>query len=158
MASYYVSCCKGILNISYHKNRSLPFEDKDDPQAIEQQIVKGEVKMPRDVDQTTRDLLSQILVLEPNLRLSISDIKQHKFFADIDWKVAEKRGLEPVPYKPNPLKYRYLLLNKYNSISNISGEQLSDGMQESPSRVESPKKSVLGDFTMYKVNKEFENF
>ena len=63
--------------------------------------------MPR--DSTARDLLQQILVLEPNLRLQFQDIKQHKFFADIDWKKVAKKELEPVPYKPNPLKYRYLL-------------------------------------------------
>lgn len=31
--------------------------------------------MPREADQAARDLISQILVLEPNLRLSIEDIK-----------------------------------------------------------------------------------
>jgi len=80
---------------------------------MEEQIAKGEVKMPRDADQATRDLLSQILVVEPNLRLSIEDIKSHKFFSEIDWKKAAKKQLEPVPYKPNPMKYRYLLQNTY---------------------------------------------
>ena len=36
---------------------SLPFENKTDPQSIEEQTAKGEVKLPRDIDQTTRDLL-----------------------------------------------------------------------------------------------------
>lgn len=36
---------------------SLPFENKTDPHAIEEQTAKGEVKLPRDIDQTTRDLL-----------------------------------------------------------------------------------------------------
>jgi len=54
---------------------SLPFENKEDPQSIEQQIMKGEVKMPRDIDAAVRDLLTQIFQLEPNLRLSIQDIK-----------------------------------------------------------------------------------
>jgi hypothetical protein len=48
-------------------------------------------------------------VLDPNLRISIADMKQHKFFADIDWQAAELRHLSPVPYKPNPMKYKYLL-------------------------------------------------
>ena len=56
--------------------------------------------------------------------------------------------MEPVPYKPNPLKYRYLLQNKYEIISNI----------DNACKIESPKRNVLGDFTMYKVNKEFEKF
>lgn len=78
---------------------------------IEEQIIKADIKMPRDA--TARDLLQQILVLEPNLRLQFKDIKQHKFFADIDWKKVANKELEPVPYKPNPLKYRYLLQNSY---------------------------------------------
>jgi hypothetical protein len=47
-------------------------------------------------------------------------MKQHKFFADIDWAAAEKRKLEPVPYKPNPMKYRYLLNNQYEKISSLA--------------------------------------
>ena len=61
---------------------SIPFEHKDVPQAIEDQIIKCEISWPREVDQATRDLLAQVLVLEPNLRLSFSDIKKHRFFAD----------------------------------------------------------------------------
>lgn len=75
--------------------------------------------MPRESDQATRDLLQQIFVLEPNLRISIENIKQHKFFSDIDWLLAEKRRLEPVPYKPNPMKYKYLLSNKYDELSSL---------------------------------------
>eukprot|EP00347_Sterkiella_histriomuscorum_P015976 403354976 len=141
---------------------SLPFDNKDDPQMIEQQIVKGEYRMPRDADQTARDLISQILVLEPNLRLSIQDIKQHKYFADINWDQVIEKKLEPAPYKPNPLKYRYLLQNKYPKISSIQGILPQDGenllAQLPQNKVDSPKKSVLGDFTMHKINKEFENF
>jgi len=47
--------------------------------------------MPRDSDQATRDLLQQIFVQEPNLRISLENMKQHKFFSDIDWAAAGKR-------------------------------------------------------------------
>jgi hypothetical protein len=69
----------------------------------------------------------------------------------------ESKNLDPVPYKPNPQKYRYLLQNKYNQISSLKGEVNQNG-EISPTKVDSPKKNLLGDFTMYKVNKEFENF
>lgn len=65
--------------------------------------------MPRDAEQAARDLISQILVYEPNLRLSIEDIKAHKYFADVDWSEVADRRMEPAPYKPNPFKYKYLL-------------------------------------------------
>ena len=81
----------------------------DDPTDVNEAIIKCDVRMPRDSDQLTRDLLQRIFVLDPNLRITIQDIKEHKFFSEIDWAVAEKRQLAPVPYKPNPLKFRYLL-------------------------------------------------
>jgi hypothetical protein len=65
--------------------------------------------MPRDAEPSLRSLLSQILVLEPNLRLSISDIKKHRYFADIDWEKTKNRKLEPVPYIPDPDRYREVL-------------------------------------------------
>ena len=46
-------------------------------------------------------------------------MKQHKFFSDTDWRQAENRLLEPVPYKPNPMKYKYLLSNKYEVLSSL---------------------------------------
>jgi hypothetical protein len=48
-------------------------------------------------------------VFDSNLRINIEEIKKHKYFSDIDWVKAGNRKLEPVPYKPNPMKYRYLL-------------------------------------------------
>jgi len=65
--------------------------------------------MPRDADPTLRSLISQILVLEPNLRLPISEIKKHRYFSDIDWLKVALRQLEPVPYVPDPNKFRDLL-------------------------------------------------
>ena len=53
----------------------LPFENRDDPQSINEQIAKCELKLPRDIDQSTRDLLQQIFVQEPNLRLNLSDMR-----------------------------------------------------------------------------------
>lgn len=79
---------------------SIPFEHKDVPQAIEDQITKCEICWPREVDQATRDLLAQVLVLEPNLRLSFSDIKKHRFFADLDWAKVQTRQQPNVPYVP----------------------------------------------------------
>ncbi|CDW91165.1 camp dependent protein kinase a catalytic subunit [Stylonychia lemnae] len=141
---------------------SLPFENKEDPQMIEQQTMKGEFVMPREADSTARDLITQILVLEPNLRLSIDEIKAHKYFAEYDWKKVTEKQLSNIPYKPNPLKYKYLLQNKYPPISSVTGVMNNDEgegqNQPIPAKIDSPKKNLLGDFTLYKINKEFENF
>jgi len=49
------------------------------------------------------------------MRISISQIKEHNFFAATDWKTRQGQ----TPYKPNPLKYQYLLSNKYKESSNV---------------------------------------
>jgi len=36
-----------------------------------------------------------MLVVDPEMRISIKDIKKHKFFIGIDWKKAKNRQLEP---------------------------------------------------------------
>lgn len=152
--------------------------------------------MPRDIDQAAKDLLQQIFVQEPNLRLSLGDMRNHRFFSEIDWRDAETRQLSPVPYKPNPMKYRYLLSNKYEQLSslatatpshqekrratltstqmetttpesldasenttNVELEKVPVSKNATTVRNESPtKRNLLGDLTIYRINKEFENF
>ena len=98
---------------------SIPFEHINEPHHVEDQIIKCEIKMPRDAEPSLRSLLSQILVLEPNLRLSIADIKKHRYFAEIDWEKAKNRKLEPIPYVPDPERYREVLKEEHEVISNL---------------------------------------
>lgn len=106
------------------------------------------------------------------------------FFREVNWERIRAREISAadgdyIPYKPNPNAYRYLLQNQYEEISNLgkpSGDPLSphsplptfekngnqltnaaDALKE-PHSAASPKKSLLGDFTVRKVNREFENF
>jgi hypothetical protein len=53
------------------------------------------------VDATTRDLFSKIFVVEPNLRISLTAIKTHKFFsADHNqWQRILTKKVDP-PYLP----------------------------------------------------------
>jgi len=64
---------------------------------------------------------------------------------------------DSVPFKPNANKYRYLLQNEYPDISSL-GAKSSTVVVDEPGSASSPGKKLLGDFTLYKVNKEFENF
>jgi serine/threonine protein kinase len=103
---------------------SLPFEDAADPMAIQEQILKAKIRITRpQIDFDTRDLLQKIFVLEPNLRINLDGIKKHRHFtvnkpADY-WKLIVDKTAQEAPYKPNPLKYQYLLQNKYKLISNL---------------------------------------
>lgn len=53
------------------------------------------MNMPRNMDTVARDLVNNILVLDPNLRFEISDIKKHKFFKGVDWKSVEEKKEAP---------------------------------------------------------------
>jgi serine/threonine protein kinase len=57
----------------------LPFKDKDDPFELTKQIVLGQVKL-NNIDPIARDLLSKILTIEPNIRITLDGIKEHRFF------------------------------------------------------------------------------
>ena len=126
--------------------------------------------MPRDIDQSTRDLLQCIFNVEPNLRISVKEMTKKSFFKDMDWESIRNKQQDPedIPYKPNPNKYQYLLDNEYEEVSNLYRGQPGTAASmpgqtpltanEEPGSASSPKKRMLGDFTIYKVNKEFDNF
>uniref|UniRef100_A0A7S3CPC5 Uncharacterized protein n=1 Tax=Strombidium rassoulzadegani TaxID=1082188 RepID=A0A7S3CPC5_9SPIT len=135
---------------------------------LEAQIVKGELKLPRDIDQQTRDLLQCIFSVDPNMRISINEVMKKSYFKETNWEQVRAKKFDPddVPYKPNPNKYRYLLQNKYPEMTNLDSSQAPPGGPQAPGAqppnsealFSSPKKSLLGDFTILKVNKEFDNF
>lgn len=88
------------------------------------------------------------------------------FFKDFDWEKIRNKEIDDdsIPYKPNPNKYRYLLENQYDSTSNLmrlqpqTATSLVGQIPEEPESASPKPKRLLGDFTMYKVNKEFDNF
>jgi len=88
---------------------------------IQQQAIQGDIKFPRDIDQSTRDLLQNIFNVEPNLRITAKEIMKKSFFKEIDWDAMRNKNIEPedIPYKPNPNKYRYLIHNEYEEHSNL---------------------------------------
>jgi len=111
----------------------LPFEEMNDPFELQQQTIKGQIKISKEgIDPAARDLMNKIFILEPNMRFSLASIKQHRFFVQ-DWQTEEKtpekywskvkaKTMGEPPYKPNPLKFKYLLQNEYEKISNLQCE------------------------------------
>ena len=45
----------------------------------------GRLNLPKNMDAVTRDIVKRILVPDPNMRIEIKAIMQHKFFVGIDW-------------------------------------------------------------------------
>ncbi len=46
----------------------------------------GRIILPKNFNSVTRDLVKKILVADPERRLEIKDIMQHRFFANVNWR------------------------------------------------------------------------
>ena len=57
----------------------LPFDDKDNNVLFEK-ILDCKVKFPNILSKNAKDLLEKILVIDPNKRINISEIKKHPFY------------------------------------------------------------------------------
>lgn len=121
-----------------------------------QQTIKGEVKLPRDIDQSTKDLLLAIFQVDPNLRINIEQMKEKHFFSEVDWDMIKRGQMDmSPPFSANANKYKYILFNTYPVISNMNDQNSNNVFISS----DTPQKSkVLGDFTLQKINREFADF
>lgn len=135
------------------------------------------MKLPRDIDHETRDLLNRIFTVDANLRITISDIMQSLFFKDINWERLRMHDIEQdkIPCVPESDEHSALLYRAtdFPEVSNNSKANrpvtrpvtrpagTTAGVTvESEQSPLLPKSSrvPLGDFTLIKVNKAFENF
>ena len=72
---------------------------------IQENILKKKLVLPYFLSPDAKDLLTRLLRKEPNKRLGakgptdVAIMKKHRFFRKIDWKMLEKRELEP-PIRP----------------------------------------------------------
>lgn len=82
---------------------SLPFQGSNRKDTMTQ-ILKAKLGMPQFLSPDAQLLLRALFKRNPNNRLGvgpggIEDIKQHQFFAQIDWPALQKRSVNP-PFKP----------------------------------------------------------
>ena len=69
------------------------------PQMIIEMVNAGRIVLPKNLTPVTRDIVRKILVPDPNVRLEIKDIMQHKFFEGVDWQRVSQKLSDP-PYVP----------------------------------------------------------
>lgn len=69
------------------------------PQQIVENIMQGRLQMPKNMSSVCKDLVRSILVVDPNMRPEIADIKTHKFFRGTDWDRIAQRKVKP-PFVP----------------------------------------------------------
>ena len=81
-----------------------PFNDED-PMLIYQKILKGKIKFPSSFPSNAKSLVKHLLVQDlskryGNLKGGVNDIKNHRFFKELDWNALVKYKLK-APYVPN---------------------------------------------------------
>jgi protein kinase X len=69
------------------------------------------MNLPRNLDNVAKDLVRNILVMDPNLRFEIDDIKKHKFFKGINWESVTLKKETPV-YVPPEINIEKLKVQK----------------------------------------------
>lgn len=74
--------------------RKLPYENTETPYEIHSQCIKGEMKLPRGLNNESRDLLQCIFEVDPNIRISIEDLRAKPFYKKIDWKSLKNRSID----------------------------------------------------------------
>jgi serine/threonine protein kinase len=79
-----------------------PFQSKEasNPRTIMEKCRQGKLNLPKNLVGNARDLVKQLLIDDPVLRLEISQIKQHQFFKGTDWSKIRMRQMDP-PFVPN---------------------------------------------------------
>ncbi len=80
-----------------------PFNDED-PMSIYKNILKGVVKFPFSFDSDAKSLVKHLLQADlskryGNLSRGALDVKEHRFFAKINWNQIQEKKIE-APYKP----------------------------------------------------------
>ena len=83
----------------------VPFEGND-IEEVANNIVKLKIKCPSDIDPDGKDLISKILRLNQNERLSIEKILSHKFFS----KYFQNAVNDLI--KPGTIKYKIFVVSK----------------------------------------------
>lgn len=75
----------------------------EDRREIYKRIIQNRVNVPSGINPVAADLIGQLLVKDPRMRLGAGggeDVMRHAWFADIDWKMLENRRIRP-PFVPN---------------------------------------------------------
>eukprot|EP01101_Sappina_pedata_P002566 TRINITY_DN12798_c0_g1_i1.p1 TRINITY_DN12798_c0_g1~~TRINITY_DN12798_c0_g1_i1.p1 ORF type:complete len:395 (+),score=170.66 TRINITY_DN12798_c0_g1_i1:124-1308(+) len=65
-----------------------------------QKILNGELRFPTHITPEAQSLLEGLLDRNIKTRVGDKDIKQHPFFAEIDWDKLDRKEIEPI-FKPN---------------------------------------------------------
>ena len=125
-----------------------PFYDENTNEMY-RKILQDELRFPDDMSADARSLLRGLLTRDPNERLGNNgseEIKNHPFFASIDWRKLNQKKLQP-PYKPS--------VDSAYDTTNFDDEFTSEAPQESlvdDSQISSTMQEQFAGFTYNPAN------
>ena len=110
-----------------------PFSD-DDPMMVYQKILKGKIRFPSGFDSNAKSLVKHLLESDltkryGNLKGGVKDIKNHRFFKEMDWDKLLAKDIPPM-YVPK--------VKSSSDISNFSSYPDSDTEAPSIKKSEDP--------------------
>ena len=140
----------------------LPFEEKDDKNNLFKKIVKGKVEYPKFISSDVKNLLQKILVVNPDKRISLNEIKQHQFYLNGKYIFFQnfpelKNKIEINTNKENLLKTKkelpnFDLLRKILNRKIITKEEKENNKDNNKNNYK--RKNISPLKLLYKLNKE----
>ena len=140
----------------------LPFEDKDNDKLFNK-IMECKVIFPHYISNNARDLIKKILVIDPNERISINDIKNHPFYKRGKFLFNEMFTIKKIQIKneeeskndSNKIKNNNSICDDKNKTSNeITGKTNKD--LEENKKNEEKKENIEEIIANFKERKIFE--
>ena len=129
-------------------------------------ILSCNYRFPLRIDPISRDFISGLLKRNPDERLTIEQIKSHKFFSNIDWKKVYNKEykLDFIPYRADDesaYNFDSRLFSKYHNENYENEYELSDSYSLSSSNSyfdlhDESKKSFIRDFSFSSNADDFD--
>ena len=101
---------KNDIKYFSQSNTNNKEEKSDDNEVLFQKILEGKIDFPDYVSETAIDLIQKILVVEPENRIEIKDIKKHPFYLSGKKNYLLYQKFQQTHYLLVHLLYKYLLL------------------------------------------------
>ncbi|EGR31225.1 protein kinase a catalytic subunit, putative [Ichthyophthirius multifiliis] len=112
-----------------------PFQNTS-RQGLYQDILENNIIYPKHFTETAKDLLTNLLVTDPNQRLTIKEIKKHQFYSLINWDYMMQKRYD-APIKP--------VLKDFGDTGYF--EEASNKIQETPQNVKITQNDAFDGFT-----------
>ena len=119
----------------------LPFDDKNDDKIIFKKIVECDIKYPFFLSDMSRDMITKLLIKDPNKRISIKQIKMHPFYL----KGKQKYELD------------FGIINKSKNISTLTERSFFKSINNKKKENENEKNENKENENKNKRNKDLQN-